>query len=176
MGQYYYPIILDKDGKIVVWMCAHHYGNGLKLTEHSYIGNNFVSTFEYGLSPGGIYHKSRVVWAGDYADPDPDNTENLYHQCNEYNKIIPDTKDTTNYKFVVNHSKKQFVDKSKVSKDELRYHYHPLPLLTAEGNGRGGGDYRGKSEHLIGIWARDIISVEETVPSDFEEVLFDLVE
>jgi len=174
MGQYYYPIILDNEGKIVVWMCAYDYGNGLKLTEHSYIGNNFVSTFEYGLCPSGIYHKSRVVWAGDYADPDPDHTENLYHQCNEYNKIIPETKDTSIYQFVVNHSKRQFVDKSKVPKGELRF--HPLPLLTAEGNGRGGGDYRGKSENLVGIWARDIISVEETAPSDFEEILFDLIE
>ena len=77
MGQYYYPIVLSADGKIVVWMLAHRYGNGLKLTEHSFIGNNFVSTFEFGLSPEGIYHKSRVVWAGDYADNEPNlNVEN----------------------------------------------------------------------------------------------------
>ena len=37
MGQYYYPIILDENGKIIVWMYAHEYGNGLKLTEHSFI-------------------------------------------------------------------------------------------------------------------------------------------
>jgi hypothetical protein len=51
--------------------------------------------------------------------------------------------------------------------------YHPLPLLTAEGNGRGGGDYRGESP-LIGSWARDVISVETEAPTDFEELLFDL--
>jgi len=41
MGQYYYPIVLDSQGKIFVWMCAHWYGNGAKLTEHSYMGNTF---------------------------------------------------------------------------------------------------------------------------------------
>jgi hypothetical protein len=51
--------------------------------------------------------------------------------------------------------------------------YHPLPLLTCEGNGRGGGDYRGDSP-LIGSWARDIISVEEVKPEGFEELAFNL--
>jgi hypothetical protein len=47
--------------------------------------------------------------------------------------------------------------------------------LTCEGNGRGGGDYRGESP-LIGSWARDVISVSDTKPKDFEELVFDLVE
>jgi hypothetical protein len=175
MGQYYYPIVLDAEGKIVIWMCAHAYGNGLKLMEHSYIGNNFVSTFEFGLSPEGIYHKSRVVWAGDYAEPDTEHGENLYHKCTEYSEIRPQQKDTTKYRFVVNHSKRQFVDKTKVPKDRDDMRLHPLPLLTAEGNGAGGGDYRGKSENLVGIWARDVISVEETAPTDYEEFSIDFV-
>ena len=173
MGQYYYPIVLSADGKIVVWMLAHRYGNGLKLTEHSFIGNNFVSTFEFGLSPEGIYHKSRVVWAGDYADEEPEGT-NLHKMCSEYNEIRPDEKNTDKYRFIVNHSKRLFVDKTKVpTKDGFTL--HPLPLLTAEGNGRGGGDYR-DGEPLVGSWARDIISVEETAPTDYEELLFNLVE
>jgi hypothetical protein len=175
MGQYYYPIILDKDGKIVVWMLAHDYVNGLKLMEHSFLGNNFVSTFEFGLSPEGIYHKSRVVWAGDYADNEPDQEKNLYCICTEYNKIRPDEKTTRKYRFVVNHTKKLFVDKTKIPKYSEGYTIHPLPLLTAEGNGRGGGDFR-DGEPLVGSWARDVISVEETVPADFEELLFNLMD
>jgi len=169
MGQYYYPLILGADGKVLVWMSAHAYNNGLKLMEHSYIGNNFVSTFEYGLTPAGIYHKSRVVWAGDYADNEPDQPHNLYRLCNDYNQVNPSKQDTTKYKFVVNHTKQLFVDKSKIVGKKI----HPLPLLTAEGNGRGGGDYHGDSP-LIGSWARDVISVEESAPADFEELLFDL--
>jgi hypothetical protein len=46
-----------------------------------------------------------------------------------------------------------------------------LPLLTAEGNGRGGGDYRGENENLIGSWARDIISVEMEIPDGYDELV-----
>ena len=161
MGQYYYPIILSADGKIMAWMSAGYYNDGLKLMEHSYIGNNFVSTFEYGLSPEGPFHKSRVVWAGDYADCEPGKEKNLHNMCDEFNVIKPAKKDTTKYCYVVNHTKKLFIDKSNMVS-------HPLPILTAEGNGRGGGDWSGDSE-LVGSWARDVISVEEIRP-DFKEI------
>lgn len=175
MGQYYYPIILSADGKIVVWMCAHNYQNGLKLMEHSFLTNQFVSTFEFGLSPEGGHHKSRVVWAGDYADNEPDQEKNLYQQCTEYTMILPHIKDTEMYRFIVNHTKKLFVDKSKVPKNQYGYRLHPLPLLTCEGNGRGGGDYR-NNVPLIGSWARHVISVEVEAPADYEEIVFDLIE
>ena len=170
MGQYYYPIILRADGKIVVWMNPLEYNNGLKLTEHSYIKNNFVSTFEYGISPEGPFHKSRVVWAGDYADKEKGQEENLHEMCDEFNMIKPKEKDTTKYRYVVNHTKKLFVDKSKMSDYDDRK-LHPLPILTAEGNGLGGGDYDGDSP-LVGSWARDIISVEEVEPTGFDEISF----
>ena len=78
MGQYYFPILLDNDGKILAWTLAHEYGNGLKLTEHSYLQNNFVQAFEFLLTPDEEYHKTRVVWAGDYADNEP---ESEYNEC-----------------------------------------------------------------------------------------------
>jgi hypothetical protein len=175
MGQYYYPIVLDADGKIVVWMLAHYYHTGLKLTEHSFMTNPFVCTFEFGLSPEGEHHKSRVVWAGDYADPDPGQEENLYHHCTEYRNITPEEKDTSKYRFVVNHSKRLFVDKKKVPTNHDGYTLHPLPLLTCEGNGRGGGDYRDDAP-IVGTWARDVISVETDAPPDYEELVFDLLD
>jgi hypothetical protein len=175
MGQYYYPIVLDANGKIVVWMNAHNYQNGLKLTEHSFMNNNFVCTFEFGLSPEGQHHKSRVVWAGDYADKEPDHDDNLYHKCTEYSQILPEEKETTKYRFIVNHIKRLFVDKNKVPKNRDGYTLHPLPLLTCEGNGRGGGDYRDDAP-IVGTWARDIISVETDAPSEYEEIVFDLLE
>ena len=46
----------------------------------------------------------------------------------------------------------------------------PLPLLTALGNGRGGGDYRGTNMDKIGIWVGDVLSVEFEIPDGFEEL------
>jgi hypothetical protein len=83
----------------------------------------------------------------------------------EYNLICPRPKNTDNYRFVVNHTKRQFVDKNSVKEHENGYRIHPLPFLTVEGNGRGGGDYFGSSE-LIGSWARDVISVEQFAPDE----------
>lgn len=177
MGQYYYPIILDEDGNIVAWMRAHEYNNGLKLLEHSYLGNNFVEAFECLLAPGEKHYKARVVWAGDYADNEPDSEDNLHHMCTDDLKTHPDDLySTTQYPYIVNHTKKQFVDKRmNVDTREGAFGLHPLPLLTCEGNGRGGGDYHGESP-LIGLWARDIISIEKTKPTDCVEIVFNLKE
>jgi hypothetical protein len=49
-------------------------------------------------------------------------------------------------------------------------------LLTAEGNGRGGGDYKGSNEHLVGTWARHVISVEKEIPDDYAEFICEFSE
>ena len=47
MGQYYNAVILaDNKKKVKAWVYSRDFSNGLKLMEHSYIGNNFVSAFE----------------------------------------------------------------------------------------------------------------------------------
>jgi hypothetical protein len=53
---------------------------------------------------------------------------------------------------------------------------HPLPLLICEGNGRGGGDYDGSNYDLCGTWARDVISMEETIPDNYIELICDFYE
>jgi len=198
MGQYYKPVILGEKTEenhetVKAWMYSHEYDNGLKLMEHSYQGNNFVSTFEKQLSRKGDYHKSRVVWAGDYADEEPDlkiieegkeYDANLYLLCNDKNEIKPKVSKTDTYQYILNHTKKEFVDKNKVPeiKDWKGAKIHPLPLLTCEGNGRGGGDFRGDEKGIVGSWARDVISVEKTNPlvttdtMDYKEIIFDLNE
>jgi hypothetical protein len=173
MGQYYIPLFLadktpeQKKEIIRVFMEAYNYNNGAKLTEHSYINNEFVSTVEYHLTTNGMFYKSRFVWAGDYADKEPDLEENLYHIAhNTKDKFLaPPARSTKEYFYIVNHTKKEYVDKKK------HKIIHPLPLLTAEGNGRGGGDYHGKGEDIIGIWARDVISVEKEIPDAYAEFL-----
>jgi hypothetical protein len=41
---------------------------------------------------------------------------------------------------------------------------HPLPLLCADGNQRGGGDYYGANEDLVGSWAYDRIGIDNEIP------------
>ena len=166
MGQYYTPIILAEKGTTVaefirLLLSAHCYDNGMKLMEHSYLKNTFVSALEYLISPDGMFYKSRVVWAGDYADKEPNSDTNLYGMANhdEGKFLCPPSHDTSCYRYIVNHTKKQYVDKH-----QLEHNIHPLPLLTAEGNGRGGGDYTGTNSHLCGTWARDLLSVERDLP------------
>jgi hypothetical protein len=177
MGQYFHAVILDAEASIMAWLSP--FNSGMKLMEHSYLGDEFVSTFEWELSPAGRFHKSCVVWAGDYADNEPNATENLYTISKSCKGIEigagEDIKSTINYPFLVNHTTRQFVNKLKVPKDRNGFQIHPLPLLTCEGNGRGGGDFYGEST-IIGSWARDVISVEKTAPDGFTEFVFDLVE
>jgi hypothetical protein len=97
--------------------------------------------------------------------------------CEETEKIHPEyLYSTAQYPYIVNHTKKQFVDKRKnIDTRDGALGLHPLPLLTCEGNGRGGGDYNGESP-LIGLWARDVISIEKNKPLDCVEIVFDLKE
>ena len=62
MGQYYKPINLDDKQ----WLYTHDYDTGLKLMEHSWIGNQFVGTVMSLMLKGGLWFKKRIVWAGDY--------------------------------------------------------------------------------------------------------------
>lgn len=202
MGQYYKPCILaDKSEeaqteKVIGWMYSHEYNNGLKLMEHSWLRNDFVNTFEKLLAPRGQYAKKRIVWAGDYADGEKElayqdengkqNEVNLYDLCEDENQLKP--KKVTRamlYRYIFNHTTKQFVDKTKVpvsdywtDKNGKKWPFiiHPLPLLTCEGNGRGGGDFRGSERGQVGVWARHSISVGNRVPKGYTEFTFDLTE
>ena len=201
MGQYYKPCILaektgnDEKETVLGWMYSHDYDNGLKLMEHSWLRNDFVNTFEKLLSPRGGFSKARVVWAGDYADGEKGLTYqdkegevievNLYNRCNPVNKLTPTRVNRSRYQYIINHTKKQYVDKTKVpvtdywedkNGKEWPFTIHPLPLLTCEGNGRGGGDFRGDERGQVGVWARHSISVGNKIPKGYTEFVFDLTE
>jgi hypothetical protein len=174
MGQYYQPTKIDENGEVVAWVYSHDYNNGLKLMEHSYIGNNFVEAVESQLIPSGDWYQSRLVWAGDYADANFDDDTNYNSRGTDENKINPKPlENSADYPFICNFDTKQFVDKRKCTipawegADDL--FIHPLPLLTADGNGRGGGDYRGSS-NLVGSWIGNRIGLEKEIPEGFIEL------
>jgi hypothetical protein len=171
MGQYYKAVVLKDNKKTVEkFVTSWSYGNGSKLMEHSWIKNPFVKSFE------SLIHNNpkRVVWAGDYADECKGLKTNVYDRCNDKLEVKPNELNISDSRFVINHSKKMFVDKRKVL-DNDGWQIHPLPLLTCEGNGRGGGDFRGESD-FVGSWARDLISVSKDLPNGYKELVFDLIE
>ena len=183
MCQYYVAIILSDIKRtteiIRMWMTAINYENGIKLMEHSYIGNKFVQAFEHLISPEGMFYMSRIVWAGDYADPEQNESENLYNNVyDNYTGLLqcPKSHDTSSYRYIVNHSQKLYVDKERCPENKYNLIVHPLPLLVSEGNGCGGGDYKGNNVELCGTWARDIISVEKTIQTDYNELVCDFIE
>lgn len=70
MGQYYLVILLadEKDGNGHEIIRQAFYPGSSKLMEHSYLDERSIQSFEFLLSPEGLHYKSRLVWAGDYAD------------------------------------------------------------------------------------------------------------
>jgi len=172
MGQYYICVFLAHDlSTISAMISASNHGCGVKLMEHAYVRSQYMNAVEFLLSRHGPHYKRNIVWAGDYADPEPGSEHNLYSIASEEMYAYKETDPRVlgrlepRYDFVVNHTKGEYVD-------TYQKIVHPLPLLTSEGCGRGGGDYRGKSEY-VGYWARDQISVEKTPPRGYKELKTD---
>ena len=148
------------------------------------------------------------VWCGDYADTfsteglplfEKMNTDtqkpemvggfNAYNEADdwmdkgeeksdEYKEVLNLIEDYNmhNYRYIINHTKKEYVKVPAYEKD--KWIIHPLPILLADGCGRGLGDYHDeictnpeeedldKREYVkkpnakfVGAWAYDTISV-----------------
>ena len=181
MGQYYRPILGDAYGlncKVFDRSVDGEYTLA-KLLEHSWWQNPFVNAFSEFL----YKEPSRVIWCGDYADePDDFNFPN----CSAFyvpsykeiwsETIATHTVATSNFtldgKFLLNHDMRQFVDLDEyklLSTDKDGWVIHPLPLLTAVGNDRGGGDFHEGNigYENVGIWAWHLISFVDKPPKDF---------
>lgn len=172
MGQYFIAVNVDD----MEHVDPHKYDNGAKLMEHSYITNRFVEAVEFLLIDDGVdksrWAGKRIVWAGDYADAEPDG-HTLYNKAEGDGLQMLLEGIPADYKYIVNHDKKLFVDKTNCPKYGERFDWqiHPLPLLTAEGNGNGGGDYNGPDPNdLVGSWARNRIAVMKQVPEGYTEL------
>lgn len=177
MGQYYRGAILDLNSfkkneiNVVKAFCCYSHCNGAKLMEHSYVGNWYVKEYEKALATE--FFGMPFVWVGDYADVKFD-TE-VYLSADSY--INEKTKEKTEYdtlptyNYIVNLDKKLFVRIPENNKDKNKLIIHPLPLLCCSGNKRGGGDYYGTNEQLVGSWAYDRIGVTNELPKDITEEL-----
>ena len=183
MGQYYMPILGDAYGlncKVFDRSVNHEY-TFAKLMEHSWWQNPFVNAFSEFL----YNEPSRVAWVGDYADEPDDfdfpNCSAFYVPC--YKEVWGETVSThTVYssdfildgKFLLNHDTRQFVDLNEykqLSVDKDGWCIHPLPLLTAVGNDRGGGDFHEGNTGFdcVGIWAWQLLSFADKPPKNFSQ-------
>jgi hypothetical protein len=203
MGQYYRPTVIAPDNRILV-LDPHAFGSGAKLTEHSWVGNDFVSAV-----CSLIYRSPKqVAWIGDYAYQD-------YAECDEaYTKAMPPDRfqeyydaawgeapeglppklfskrdleilsQDTKGMYLVNHDKRVCLDMAAYIRDNTvkggtwdGWCMNPLPLLTACGNGRGGGDYGEDypGYENVGAWAFDRLEYADQVPGGYteEEYCFD---
>jgi len=202
MGQYYVPIIIAEDGTVSTFS-SHEYNSGLKLMEHSWIGNDFVNAVITQL----WNHPMRVAWIGDYSkDPYEDayaekicktKFQRYYRMAWGKNRkkyiIRPDTMNMIGIHsraYLINHSQQIYVDLGEYIDANL-YHeswtnrytgkteyydscVHPLPLLTACGNDRGGGDYRScyADYDKVGTWAFDLIEVSPNCPEGYAKIMY----
>ena len=171
MGQYFRPVIIDKKNskKVVASLYAHSYNNGLKLMEHSYVGNNFVNAFTTLINDkDGKYKGYPMAWAGDYSDAVVDN-KNYYDIALEQDTDVNKKDIQTNvYRYFINKTKKEFVDiedcPSGKSSDDLIV--HPLPILTSMGVGSydyypNNGEFK-----FIGSWANNVVVSSNKCPNE----------
>lgn len=166
MGQYYSAVLKNEKGNM-----RSYYDYGLKLMEHSYFMNKYVNTICNKI----LNKPHNVAWVGDYAYSE-EQWKNEFTEFDRLHKAYHQTKHT-NKNFMehllINHTKKQVLDLTDYyNKAIINYHdegrddswvIHPLPLLTAMGNGLGGGDYRGSkaiNQNDVGIWAGDLLEIK----------------
>lgn len=178
MGQYYKPSFINEDGtKVVKWLNSWDFGSGLKLMEHSWMKNKLVIAVENLLSKDSPYHKHKLVWAGDYAEDNLIDGNTIYGNCTDENKHERIKGKQFGFRYLINHTKQEFVDKQAIPKDKDGWQVHPLPLLTCIGNGLGGGDYHSENgKEYIGKWAMDSISVSKCKPNGYTQIKPNFIE
>lgn len=179
MGQYFRIITRNASGTTVYNRAIKGEGEyvAAKLMEHSWWENSTCKA----LAASIVDNPTKVCWCGDYAEDE---------ECKalgfSYGEVCGDDADDReidpapadfsldNYKYLVNHDKNQFVDLAKyrtASTDGDGDCVFPVSILTALGNGRGGGDYHG-DDPLVGSWAFDTVEITNDAAKidGFEEI------
>ena len=183
MGQYYITAV-KKQGN-VRWKKFCNDG-GVKLMEHSYIGNDFCNAICAMLYKTPSY----VVWCGDYYDSESEDCKHTpsyssdkkgYNKKNIWGRNARDThvSDETfqvKGKYLINLDTKEYIDFTEYCEaasigqfDNDGWAVHPLPLLTANSNGQGGGDYYHEYPNydMCGMWSDCLLVIDDTVPDGF---------
>jgi len=208
MEQYYEPTIIYQDGSIAS-LYSHAYGSGLRLMDHSWISNYLVNAVYSKIlnKPRriawiGDYSKDEYETCGEaytkhlgledfmkcyshvwkYEDEKESIPPSMYTQ-EDLNLINDKTKEM----YLVNHDLKEYLDLgSYIERCTVKdgnwagWCVNPLPLLTACGNGRGGGDFYCNDTNIgheqVGIWAFDELELTSAIPDSYHECSYTFVE
>jgi hypothetical protein len=175
MSQYYKAAVIRKDSLKTFGFRA------AKLTEHSLVGNGDVDKVMWEI----LNNPGKVAWVGEYSlrrkkpgKPGKDRFfcltrrgwARLYQRVWLNNNEEWDISDCENRILgrcvLLNHSKKQAIDIRNMKEGSV----HPLPILTACGNGRGSGDYHGRNSVLAGFWAGDTLETAFKIPDGYKTI------
>lgn len=188
MGQYY-RVLTQEKGKEAEAFNRDIVVNGkteytmAKLMEHSWMENYFVNAICHKIYTAAT--PVQVAWIGDYAEGvnfinglDGSEIDELYKKCwDGKSKSIDYVEFSMKDKYLVNHTKRQFIDCAWYYQNnnfDGGWCIHPLPLLTCIGNGLGSGDYNFPTEdssvELVGSWAWDDIGVVDNPVAGYEEI------
>lgn len=195
MGQYYSATTIDKNGKLTVYSLQpsifretrnYDYYNGIKLMEHSWIGNSFTSFFSKLIYKNPL----SVGWIGDYANSDFAKMQAFERNSDfripaeqyiDFYKSVwgddsehvdfPYSKRHFNYRnrYLVNHTKKCYFSLNSFANKKGEWIIYPISLLTCVGCFQGGGGYHENNADswLVGTWALDVISIEDEIPEGY---------
>ena len=179
MGQYFMVGLKKKNGK--KWQIYRPHG--FKLMEHSYIGNDVCNAICKLLYKKPAY----VMWCGDYwepgemklpsysSDPVKPTKEEFWADKVKEKEVSDDTFEIRG-KYLINLDSKEYIDMSEYIESasvgqftDDGWAVHPLPLLTANSNGQGGGDYYEEypNADLCGTWADCLIVIDDKPPKGF---------
>lgn len=174
MGQYFRSV-LKQNNKVTVYNGnVDNQYTMAKLMEHSWWENELLKAIGNKL----YKTKGQLAWVGDYAEDDElKKITNGKLSCNKVwsdKKAIGLNKSGFSFdgKYLCNHTKKCYINLDEYYDKNVfdgGWCINPLSLLTAIGNGRGGGDYRGVNEDLVGSWAWDVLSIEDEYPTEYSE-------
>lgn len=175
MAQYWGVIVRGDDGRqdVLYPDC------GMRLRDHMWYGTPFIEQVLDALRG----EPKSVAWIGDYSGEDidyelhprfsPDDYEAVW-ACGDDGEELPGLRDWEPRGFLVNADRGVFID--------LAEHYgaepagasgdrvHPLPLLCAIGNDRGGGDYVGINMARAGEWAFDRLAFRDEEPVGYGKI------
>ena len=168
MGQYYKIVNIDKEQYF-------RPSSFLKLMEWNWLGNDNINKLLTLLESD--WKDDRVIIVGDYYTEEDDDyfgfkfeKEKGFYDVDDMGweevgaTLGNDEEEITGY--LINTTKKLYVDLSKTI-DSDGWKVSPTILLAC-GNQRGGGDYYGPDEEIVGSWAGNKIRYSKEKPNDME--------